>query len=82
MTPRELFIDVISLCLGAGLVVTVQKLSAPKTYDECLMDGIKGIQTDLGLKAVASVCRRRFSTGQIFYGDEPPVSWPPPPGGQ
>lgn len=40
--------------------VALAGLFGPSTYDECLLENLKGVGSDLAARAVAGVCSRKF----------------------
>ena len=46
--------------LLSGSGVTSAGLFGPSNYEECILDGMKGVKSDLAAKAVIGACARKF----------------------
>src|SRR5690242_16083174 len=49
----------------------------PSNYDECILDGMKGVTSDVAAKAIIYACRNKFpNTGAVTAGASHKMAWP------
>jgi hypothetical protein len=69
--PKRLFLQCLAIVIAFGVSVWIYKtLTAPKSYEDCMLKELKGAQTGPAASGIAAACRAKFPKPVIRLTDE------------
>ena len=61
--PHLLFAVIVSAMIGAGLLAVIWLIGSPGSYDECMLEQMRGQSTEAASFNAHNVCRKRYPKG-------------------
>ena len=65
----------IILLLSVLPSVGTAQIFGPSNYEDCIIEGMQGVASDVAAVAVRSSCRKKFPRGQVSGSTPNPIGW-------